>query len=102
MDTWSVDQALKKSREWVPDISAVFKSPFQAKKAFISRYREEHDLSEADEAEIEAVFARLHGIQDYSFTVVELQPDTEREKVADVFVRINSEGVNLTQADFIL
>ena len=94
--------ALAKSREWVPDISAVFKSPFQAKKAFISRYREEHDLSEADEEEIEAVFARLHGIQDYSFTVVELQADTEREKVADVFVRINSEGVNLTQADFIL
>ena len=51
--------ALAKSREWVPDISAVFKSPFQAKKAFISRYREEHDLSEADEEEIEAVFAQL-------------------------------------------
>ena len=94
--------ALKKSREWVPDISAVFKSPFQAKKAFIKRYREEHDLGEADEEEIETVFARLHGIQDYSFTVVELQAETEREKVADVFVRINSEGVNLTQADFIL
>ena len=94
--------ALAKSREWVPDISAVFKSPFQTKKAFISRYREEHDLSEAGEEEVEAVFARLHGIQDYSFTVVELQADTEREKVADVFVRINSEGVNLTQADFIL
>ena len=94
--------ALKKSREWVPDISTVFKSPFQARKAFISRYRAGHDLSETDEEEIEAVFARLHGIQNYSFTVVELQPDTEREKVADVFVRINSQGVNLTQADFIL
>ena len=94
--------ALLKSREWVPDISVVFKSPFQAKKAFLRRYREGHDLSEADEEEIEAVFTRLHGVQDYSFTVVELQADTEREKVADVFVRINSEGVNLTQADFIL
>ena len=94
--------ALKKSREWVPDISAVFKSPFQARKAFISRYEEEHDLSEADEEKIETVFARLHGIQDYLFTVVELQAETDREKVADVFVRINSEGVNLTQADFIL
>ena len=94
--------ALVKSREWVPDISAVFKSPFQARKMFINRYGEERDLSEADEEKIEAVFTRLHGIQDYLFTVVELQADTEREKVADVFVRINSEGVKLTQADFIL
>ena len=94
--------ALKKSREWVPDISAVFESPYQARQAFLSRYREEHDLSEADLERIEAVFARLHGIQNYKFTVVELQADIEREKVADVFVRINSEGVNLTQADFIL
>ena len=94
--------ALKKSREWIPDISAVFKSPFQARKALIGRYREEHELSEAAEEEIEAVFVRLHGIRDYLFTVVEIQPDAEREQVADVFVRINSEGVNLTQADFIL
>ena len=94
--------ALKKSREWVPDISAVFDSPYQARNAFLSRYREERDLSEADVERIEEVFTRLHGIQNYKFTVVELQADTEREKVADVFVRINSEGVNLTQADFIL
>ncbi|MCY3924175.1 MAG: DUF262 domain-containing protein [bacterium] len=94
--------ALVKSREWVPDISDVFKSPYQARKAFLGRYKEGHDLSEADEEEFEAVFTRLHGIRDYSFTVVELQAETDREKVADVFVRINSEGVNLTQADFIL
>lgn len=94
--------ALMRSRDWIPDISAVFKSPFQAKKAFIGRYREEHDLSEAREEKIEKVFTRLHGIRKYRFTVVELQAETDREKVADVFVRINSEGIKLTQADFIL
>ena len=94
--------ALKKSREWVPDISAVFDSPFQARKSFLSHYCEEHDLNEAEEERIEKVFTRLHGIQNYKFTVVELHADTERENVADVFVRINSEGVNLTQSDFIL
>ncbi|MDE0374570.1 MAG: DUF262 domain-containing protein [bacterium] len=94
--------ALRRSREWVPDICEVFKSPFRARKEFISRYRDEHDLSEAIEEELETVFARLHGIRDYSFTVVELHAETDREKVADVFVRINSEGIKLTQADFIL
>ena len=94
--------ALKKSPEWVADISAVFQSPLKARKAFIGRYAETHEISEETEERLEEVFARLHGLKDYSFTVIELQSGIERERVADVFVRINSEGVNLTQADFIL
>ena len=94
--------ALKKSPEWVADISAVFQSPLRAKKAFIKRYAEARDLDEETEERLEEIFARLHGLKDYSFTVIELQSGIERERVADVFVRINSEGVNLTQADFIL
>ena len=37
-----------------------------------------------------------------SSQVVELDATTEEEQVAEVFVRINSEGVTLNQADFIL
>lgn len=94
--------ALKKSPEWVPDIADVFESPLRARKAFIKRYAESHDLDEEVEEKLEEVFARLHGLKDYTFTVIELQSEIERSTVADVFVRINSEGVNLTQADFIL
>jgi len=94
--------ALEKSPDWIPDISAVYASPLKARKSFLERYVVAHDLSEETEERIEGVFAKLHGLKDFSFTVVELQPAVDRERVAEIFVRINSEGVNLTQADFIL
>lgn len=94
----------EKSAEWISDISTVFASPLKARRAFIDRYKASHDgeLSEETEERLEEVFNRLHGLRDFSFTVVELQSTVDREKVAEIFVRINSEGVNLTQADFIL
>jgi hypothetical protein len=94
--------ALEKSPEWIADISTVFASPLKARKAFLARYRTAHELTEETEERLEEVFTRLHGLKDFSFTVVELQSTVDREKVAEIFVRINSEGVNLTQADFIL
>ena len=94
--------AIKKSPEWVPDIATVFDNPIRVRKAFVRRYREAQDLSEAAEEDLEEVFERLHSIRKYDFTVIELQHDIAPSRVADVFVRINSEGVNLTQADFIL
>ena len=94
--------ALEKSPEWVSDISTVYASPLKARKAFRERYATTHELTEETDEWIEEVFAKLHGLKDFSFTVVELQPTLDREKVAEIFVRINSEGVNLTQADFIL
>jgi uncharacterized protein with ParB-like and HNH nuclease domain len=33
---------------------------------------------------------------------LEIAPTVDEEQVADIFVRINSEGVKLNQADFIL
>lgn len=94
--------ALAKSPEWVADISTVFDNPIKARKTFINRYREVHSLDESTEEYLEGVFERLHSIRKYDFTVIELQTDIAPARVADIFVRINSEGVNLTQADFIL
>ena len=45
---------------------------------------------------------RLFDLQKYPFTALEILPNIEEESVADIFVRINSEGVKLNQADFIL
>lgn len=94
--------ALEKSPEWIADISTVFASPLKARKAFLARYRTAHGLSDEEEERLEEVFSKLHGLRDFSFTVVELQSTVDRERVAEIFVRINSEGVTLTQADFIL
>jgi len=94
--------ALEKSPDWIPDISTVFASPLKARKAYLERYASAHELDDDTQYRIEEVFHRLHGLRDFTFTVVELQPTVDREQVAEIFVRINSEGVSLTQADFIL
>lgn len=94
--------AIEKSSEWIPDISAVYASPLKARREFLKRYAEAHELDEDTEERIEHVFSRLDGLRNFSFQVVVLQSHVDRPKVAEIFVRINSEGVNLTQADFIL
>lgn len=94
--------AIEKSAEWIPDISLVFSSPLKARRSFIERFKASNILTEELEEIIETVINKLHGLKDFSFTVVEIQPNVSREQVAEIFVRINSEGVNLTQADFIL
>lgn len=99
-EVWS--PALDKSPEWIQDISAVFASPYATRQYFIRRYTEGHDLDDAALERLEAVFSRLLRIKDYTFTVIELRSDIDRERVADIFVRINSEGKTLTQADYIL
>ncbi len=44
----------------------------------------------------------VRDLQNYHFTEMELSPTVSEEQVAKVFVRINSKGVTLNQADFIL
>lgn len=95
--------ALAKSVQWVEDISTCFASPIAARKAFIKRYENAgHDLTEEEEENVELVFTRLTELKNYLFDVVHIQKDVEKKLVADVFVRINSEGVRLKAYDYIL
>lgn len=59
-------------------------------------------LTEEDEAVIAHNLDRLFDLQKYPFTALEIAHTVDEEQVADIFVRINSEGVRLKQADFIL
>jgi len=93
---------VRRSVEWIPDITTVFESPIEARKQFFARYREAHPDAKVDETLIETRINRLHQLQSYLFQVVQLGENVGRETVADVFVRINSEGVSLSAADFIL
>ena len=95
--------ALAKSVHWVEDISACFSSPISARKDFIKRYEASgKELDEEDEERVELVFAKLNELNNYQFNVVHIQKDVEKKLVADVFVRINSEGVRLKAYDYIL
>ena len=99
------DAAVVKNPEFIPDVSILWDGNSQFKRVheFLERLeagkgplkkRQRHNLEEA--------ISRLYNLCNYPFRVLALEPNVDEEKVADLFVRINSEGVRLSPADFIL
>jgi len=98
------DAAIERDPEFIPDVSALW-VPGQRKnvvRGYLKRLALKRELIEAERDKLEEVIDRLHDLRDYPFKAVELSSTVDEEQVAEVFVRINSEGVTLNQADFIL
>lgn len=99
------DNGVRRSSEWVQDIRQVFESPIDARSTYldaVEKARGGERLDRETERRIEVAINRLAQVLSYQFQVVQLKKEVSRETVADVFVRINSEGVKLSSADFIL
>lgn len=96
------DATTVKQAEWLPDITLLFKSFLPTVESYVAAVREVREVSEAERQHLFAVLDRVHDLANYQFSVVELDAAADEEQVAEVFVRINSEGVTLNQADFIL
>lgn len=99
------DAPIVKDPEYIADISAIWNgggSLHKFTKEFLARLTGARELTEAEEDDLTEAIHLLHGLSGYQFTAVELGPRIDPEQVAEVFVRINSKGVNLNQADFIL
>ena len=99
------DAAIRRDPEWIANISELWASQSSSRKlvnAFIKKLAEKAPLTEDDEELIAHNLDRLFDLQKYPFTALEIAASVDEEQVADIFVRINSEGVRLNQADFIL
>ncbi len=95
--------AIARSPHWVEDVSTVFVPGQREYFTFIERYeRSVGELAQEERYRLLDVFTRLAGLLSYQFQVVHILKDVEKRVVADIFVRINSEGVNLKAYDFIL
>lgn len=95
--------ALAKSAQWIENISIFFADPIGARWVFKERYEAANgSLDVAKQKELERTLSRLDGLKGYLFKVVEIQESADKKTVADIFVRINSEGVSLKASDFIL
>jgi hypothetical protein len=105
IDRFEVAQpAYDRSAEWVGDVSSVFSSALDAYEKYKSRLEKARGvaLGDAERSKIHSSLMRVEALKSVIFKVVEIQANVDKAVVADVFVRINSEGVNLTSADFIL
>lgn len=99
------DAAIRRDPEWIANISEIWASGKSSRKLindFINRLSEKATLTEDEEEALAHNLDRLFDLQKFPFTALEISPSVDEEQVADIFVRINSEGVKLKQADFIL
>lgn len=99
------DAAIKRDPEFIQNISELWSSQqtrTRFVKDFIEKLRVSREVSEQEEDHLIESIDKLYDLQHYPFTALELSPNIDEEKVAEIFVRINSKGVTLNQADFIL
>ncbi len=99
------DAAIERDPEFIPDITALWNNGYKPTiRKFLARLADGRGfaLGEQDEDALEERIDRVRDLRDFRFQVIELNSDANEEQVADIFVRTNSEGVKLNQADFIL
>lgn len=99
------DAAIERDPEYIPDITQLWNQEIRRNrfvKQFVERLSAGREVSDDEEDRLNESIDRLYDLQSYPFTALELSSTIDEEKVAEVFVRINSKGVPLNQADFIL
>lgn len=97
--------AIAKDPEWLSDVSTLLSSPHMSF-AFINDYlaslRKVRDVSDELANKIAQNLQRLAALNSYTFHAIQLSFDLPVEEVSEIFVRVNSKGTQLNQADFIL
>jgi hypothetical protein len=89
--------AILKDKTWLPDISEAITGKTSIIK-LVRNYLEQNP--EADTDQVEQAFTSLISIPNKQVGLIELSPDLDIETVTEIFIRINSKGVVLSQADF--
>lgn len=90
--------AIEKDSKWIADIFEVFDVGFDAWE-FVNRYCETNGMV-GKQSEINKTLMRLMSIRSINLGVTELSQTLTIDEVTDIFIRINSQGVVLSQADF--
>lgn len=104
------DAAIKRNPEYLPNISELFSkdaSQYSIIGSYIERLKhvraeDGRELTPQEIKQSEQALQRLFSLTSFPFTALQLSASIDEEQVAEVFVRINSQGKTLNQADFIL
>lgn len=99
------DAARENDPEWLSSISDLWNNT-EGTWAFTNRFIAElggsRELTDADKQRVGTNLGKLAALTSYQFSALELSADLDIDEVAEVFVRINSTGIPLNSADFIL
>jgi len=89
--------AIQKDKKWIADISKIFAPEFK----LLDKLKEYcTNNPEMNEEKILNAFDSLKSIINIPVGLIELSPELEISEITEIFIRINSSGVTLNQADF--
>jgi hypothetical protein len=99
------DAAIRKNKAYIPNISEVWSKDsdlFDLTEGYLDNLATSREVTAEDKKKVRKTVSKLQQLLHFPFTVLELNSSVDEEQVSQVFVRINSEGKKLNQADFIL
>lgn len=92
------DNAILKDKKWIPDISVIFQTTFDSF-SFVQDFCEVNP--EITPKEFNQQIQKLFDIKNRKLGVIELfDKELSIDEVTEIFIRINSQGTKLNQADF--
>jgi hypothetical protein len=91
--------AITKNAAWIKDIAPMVGGEIKLTKAIRTYLGANPD---ADEDKVEEALANLTDIAKKQIGLIELSHDLDIETVTEIFIRINSKGTVLSQADFVM
>ena len=92
--------AIEKDSIWISDISKIFTNDFNTF-SYIFKYCSEYNISDMDEqSKLANTITNLIAIKNNNLGIIDLSHKLDIETVTEIFIRINSKGVVLSQADF--
>lgn len=89
--------AIEKDSHWIPRVSEIFSQNFKLHQ-FVSGYCCANQIEDFDQ--IYDAIESLRGVVNNPIGLIELSSDLDIDTVTEIFIRINSKGVALSQADF--
>lgn len=89
--------AIQKNSEWIYDVADVF-APDSSLTDLTDEFAEKNPT--IDKRKISRILENLRKIINNNVGVIELAEDLDIETVTEIFIRVNSAGTELSQADF--
>ncbi|GAA5504201.1 hypothetical protein Dxin01_03970 [Deinococcus xinjiangensis] len=91
--------AIQKDPAWIQDIAVIFEAGARTSKVRRD-YLEANPQADSDA--VEDTLEKLKSITTNQVGIIELSSALDIETVTEIFIRVNSEGVALSQADFVM
>jgi hypothetical protein len=91
--------AIEKDKTWITDVSLFF-APDASQYKMIKDYVALNP--ECNEEQVSTALGKLNRIASNHVGIIELADDLDIETVTEIFIRVNSAGAQLSQADFVM